>query len=488
MKKFNKKEIIKIILILIACFAIFSQYYLEHYVTDAYKEAYLGTSYLSQLKLIEGRPIQSLYFFILNKIGINLSTLKEYLLIYRINLTLSIILISFAILITNQIILKIINTNNKKYKILILLIISTFFINLSINEYLLFIENYIMILGIILTIFSSLVFVKSSKKSKYAISLILLLIASFCYQGTITIFMPFTYLLCLLSKNKNSTKNLLKIVIIYGIILILNFLVIRYFYNILPKYDNRLQENINLINNVLEILYTIFINFTLLSCVTFFIVVMSNIKILNIKNILIILILVLITITSYTCFRLGNTAVLANRLILSLNWLLGIIYIYVIFLHKNISNKKYIILYLCFVIYLLLSIIALIYLQRLHINSTKKNQQVIYQIINKIDNYETLTGTKIDKVAFYIDKYPNFSKYYNCFGNELDVYTFPLLYYDWSDDIYCINILGERHFKRANTSELDHKVYDYFKENNWDDLNLEEQIIFNDNVINICFF
>ena len=120
MKKFNKKRIIKIILILIACFTIFSQYYLEHYVTDAYKAAYLGTSYLTKLKLIEGRPIQSLYFFILNKIGINLSTLKEYLLIYRINLTLSIILISFAILITNQIILKIINTNNRKYKLLIL--------------------------------------------------------------------------------------------------------------------------------------------------------------------------------------------------------------------------------------------------------------------------------------------------------------------------------------------------------------------------------
>ena len=73
MKKFNKKGIIKIILILIACFTIFSQYYLEHYVTDAYKATYLGTSYLTQLKLIEGRPIQSLYFFILNKIGINFS-------------------------------------------------------------------------------------------------------------------------------------------------------------------------------------------------------------------------------------------------------------------------------------------------------------------------------------------------------------------------------------------------------------------------------
>ena len=93
MKKIINKNMALFLLILLFCFLIFGLYYKEHYVSDTYRFVQLGTKYFGELKLVEGRPIQSMYFFTMNKIGINISSLKDYLTVYRINLTISIILL-----------------------------------------------------------------------------------------------------------------------------------------------------------------------------------------------------------------------------------------------------------------------------------------------------------------------------------------------------------------------------------------------------------
>ena len=482
--KINKKILLYIIIVIL-CFGIFGQYYLEHFVTDAYKEVQLGTGYLAELKLIEGRPVQSLYFILLNKIGINISSLNSYLIIYRINLTVSILLLAFLIIYTYNIILKTKNVKDNKKKILILLTTSILFINLSVNEYLLFIENYIMILGMLFTIIGGNFFIKKENKYRYIISFFLLLFASFCYQGTITLFLPFTFLLILLEKI--NTKELIKMGIMYLLVLVINYLTIRYFYCILPKYDGRIQENVNLLSNVLDIMHSIAIYFTLFGGIVFFFVIAINKEILmSTKKILNILTIIFISIASFACFRFGNTAVQTARLTLSMYCIMGIIYLYIIVLKEKKLKTEYITLYISIGIYLLATVINLIYFQKLHINSTKQNQDIVYKVINKINEYESNTGIKIENVAFYCDQKLNF-KYYNANIGKFCVYTYPLLYCDWSD-IYCINALSHRNFNKVDESRLNDNLNEYFSKRNWNEFNVNEQVIFTGNIVNICIF
>ena len=63
----------------------------------------------------------------------------------------------------------------------------------------------------------------------------------------------------------------------------------------------------------------------------------------------------------------------------------------------------------------------------------------------------------------------------------------PILYSDWAD-IYSINELSNRNFNKVSTKELNKELVKYFTSKNWDEFNIDEQIIFTDDTVNICNF
>lgn len=199
------------------------------------------------LKLNEGRPLQVLYFVILNILGISINSINTYIFLYRINLAISIILITFSILFTYTLLISNIKNITPRKKFIVFLCTLLLFINVTICDYTLFIENFIMILGLFLSVLATHIYLLN-KKSNFPITLILLLISSFCYQGVPQLFVMLSSLVVLIDKCNNTKTNILKelfnIFILYLVPLIINYLICWWLNSILPNLDPRIFTGI----------------------------------------------------------------------------------------------------------------------------------------------------------------------------------------------------------------------------------------------------
>ena len=63
----------------------------------------------------------------------------------------------------------------------------------------------------------------------------------------------------------------------------------------------------------------------------------------------------------------------------------------------------------------------------------------------------------------------------------------PILYSDCSD-IYSINELSNRKFNKVSKENGNKYLEKFFASKNWDYFNVDEQIIFTDDTVNICNF
>lgn len=321
----------------------------------------------------------------------------------------------------------------------------------------------------------------------------MLIISSFCYQGVTQFFVVFAFILFLLKNNmniKNYNKKeyiymVLKILFLYFGALMLNYCICEFFNSILPQEDPRLFTGI--IENLKRIgSYT---NVTILRAymIIFVITVLININILNDGNLKIhltnMLLLVIMSIISFFIFLFNNSCALMPRITLNFLVIYPIFEIYIIALKKN---KKSAIDFVFISLFLAFSILSIIKLQKLNIDSTNQNIEVVNDIVQKIEEYEIKNNIKIENIVFYSDSQLNY-KYWNAAFNVYSTYTNPIYYGYWCD-IYSINVLSGRNFNRIEDNKRDKNMYDYFKSKNWDEPNLDEQLVFDKNIVNICRF
>lgn len=489
----KRYDIFLYVFITIILFIIFFNYYRYHFVSDAYRIIYNSNSdWIIKLKLVEGRPIQSLYFFVISRLNIHMNSLGAYLNVYRINLTISILLISFICFYLYIKLKRIFNLKLKKHKVFFFLVSLLITVNISTCEYLLFIENYIMILGFLITLIAGDVF-NSKVKCKEIISFLLLLLASFCYQGTITVFLVYVFILKLIDNllKKESNKNIffyiLKAILIYFIVIGINYIFIQISNNYFPGLDNRVSSQVDITTDAFYVAYFFIYYLDVLIPVFILFLFINKIQKRELSCNFNILMLLILTSLSISVFCFGNTAVFTvPRLTLAMYVILAIVclYIFTIDYVRKKFNINFILIFMTIIF--ILQVATMIYFQLQNVYSTQINQKIINEIISKIEKYERENDIEITNIAFYDDMHLNY-KYFNVTSSIYAMYTYPIYYESWSD-IYSINVLSGRNFKRVSDENLDKELYYYFKSNDLDTPNLDMQIIFKENTVHICRF
>lgn len=484
----KNKKLILILLTLAFFLLAYGHFFKFHLVSDAYRIIDTPSKFIINLKCNEGRLIQVFYFTLFSFFNISLNSIDIYLLLYTINLTISIILLTLCALLVYNILSNNIKNITIQKRITIFLCSILLFINLTISEYLLYLENFILIFGLLLAIIATYTYM-SKIKFKYAIILSLLLISSFCYQPCTQIFVSLSAIVILIKKEYNTPidclKYFAKILLLYLIAMALNYLFTWILNYLIPHLDPRIFiGESSIIANIFskENLFTILIYF-LIS--TFLIVI--NIKTLSYQNfgvqLLYVILLIILLCISFTILILGSNISFYCRIILNFTILYPLFKVYIISLKANNTCFKDIILTSSF---LLLQLALLINVQQISIESTSQNINIVKQIIEEINEYENKNNVQINNIAFYQDSNINYE-----FWNAHSIIYFPYsapIYYGYWCDIYSINTLSGKNLTRITNFELDKDIFNYFLSKDWHFPNLKEQIIFKGNTAHICKF
>ena len=482
-----KKYIFLIFITTIIMLVAYGSFFKFHLVGDAYRIIDSSNDFIINLKCNEGRLLQVLYFTIINILNISINSLHIYITLYRINLLIGIFLLVACVILTFKMIINNMKETTKPKEIIVFICTLLIFVNVAVSEYMLYIENFIMVLGLLFAVIAAYLYHKNIK-FKYGWISILIVLSSFCYQGCAQIFVVLATLVLFVRKpnckQKYYIKELIKIILLYYGSLFINYMVCWWLNSILPRIDPRIftgikqslksivsAENISLVVGYLIIVYSIFVcNFTMFKS--------SQIK----DNLLKILYLALVSIMSIEIFYFNNSVGLLIRTMLNFIITYPILSIYITNIQK--SHKYWYNGTLALII-LLINVLMLINFQLLSADSTSKNIDFVNSVVKKIEEYEAENNIIIENVAFYYDK--TLSQYWNTKDILCYPYTVPILYGYWCD-IYSINFFSGRKYNRISYSQIEPNIKEYFENNDWHIPNVEEQIVFKDSTAYICCF
>ena len=124
-------------------------------------------------------------------------------------------------------------------------------------EYLLYAECSVMCLSLLLSIIAAKIFTDNNTKNRNIKTILIMVIASFCYQGSINIFLPLSILFLVIDANRKQAKELVKkILVACGIIVsvyLINIMAIYLINTILRIEQQRISGGI--LNNLLNFKY-----------------------------------------------------------------------------------------------------------------------------------------------------------------------------------------------------------------------------------------
>lgn len=484
----KQKNILLISIISIVFLLAYGSLFKFHLVSDAYRIIDSSNEFIINLKYNEGRLFQVLYFSLLNVLHVSINSVHIYMLIYRINLGVSILLLVLCGIFTYKIFVGKMNNITKQKKVAVLICILLMFVNLSVAEYMLYFENMIIILGLLFSIIALYVYM-DNKKLKYITTPFLILMSSLCYQGVTQIFVTLAALALFISKpgRKQSyyLKEVLKIFILYMVPLIINYLICLWLNATLPNIDPRIftgvwQSLVQLISvkNILALFIYMLIVLGV-GIVNSKIFTESKSKEVGSCFIL----LIGLAIISFEVFLFNNSVGLVFRTMLNYIIIYPILKIYIINLKDN--NKQVIDIVITGTV-LVLNILLVVSLQVVHVNSTAQNINAVEKIVEKINEYEEQTNIIIKNVAFYSDSHLDY-EYWNAKYPMFWSYTVPIYYGYWCN-VYSINVLSGKNYNRIDDSEVDINLKHGFKLKDWKELNIKEQVVFKDDTVHICCF
>ena len=485
MKKLKDKNLYFSLLITLVFFGIFIR---MDYATDTYSVLASYPKEIFNHFMQSGRFVTAFLWGVVNVLNFS-----DYS-IYFCSFGLAIFCITLSIYNLYLVINKKIENNTLSLIVSTITIINPFSIELF-----MFIEKGVLTLGILLSVlaFSKFVeYLEGDKKSLIFI-FIFMLIATFCYQGVIGLFIAISAVYVIIyNKNiKDFIKNNIVILLGYGLPAILNLITVKFIYG-----NSRVTGEVVLNESILKIIhgakemiatYSILPKYTLLivisSLILFYIisVLMNkkdniNKKILNILGLAYIFIAVLGISIAPQIMQSTESIWFVPRSTYQFGAIIGIIGIYFLSTTEKNNIKNIIISIICIII-LIIQLYSFNKIEIDHYNLNYIDKMNSLSIGKKIQDYEQETGIEVTKICIYSDK--NISYTYPDIWAQKDT-NITGFYPDWSI-VKMINYYNGTELEEI--VEKDKEVEEYFKQFDWSNYN-EAQMIFKDNILHLCRF
>ena len=380
----------------------------------------------------------------------------------------------------------------------LLLVISSIIIiiNCMSIEYFLYAECAVMWLSILLSVLGAKCFI-SHTKYWYLKTLVLILLGTFCYQGSVNLFLTMVVLLLIINK-KNDYAKVLKETIIAGTILIIAFFIdiiaISIMNYLMGIHSTRISEGyvINNIYNFIPIMQqafyrTIIDSFNLLPSSTIIVLTIISLVIIYFSNNnsqKLVKYTFLVFMAVLVCFiplLLVEKAIIEPRMSMSIGAIIGCSFIYLLSIEiKGIYIKKII----TFLIgsFFIFNTVNTIQIFSAHITTNKIDANMGLFIKYKIEEYEKDTGNIVQKVKFH--KAANHKPFYYGVNKELSSFSKRAF-----DNYFCIlealNYYCNRHYKGLCMTEDEFEKL--FKDKEWDTYS-DDQIVFENDTMFLCTY
>lgn len=113
------------------------------------------------------------------------------------------------------------------------------------------------------------------------------------------------------------------------------------------------------------------------------------------------------------------------------------------------------------------------------LNAAEKQRAA--SIENRINQYESETGNRVDSIAVYMDKQDDFAASANVDGSR-QLYT-DALKEDWASNFYLETYMN----RQFSIADKDRDIESYFSSNNWT-TDSDDLYIFKDNILHLCAY
>lgn len=450
----DKENLIIFIVLLGISFLIFIPWLKGHYSLDDYTIESQGYDiYANYWSLKDGRAIQFLWlkFASLIKMPVNI--------FINLNVILAIIISDLSVILIYNTVLKQKNDLKLINKLFLILISYITIFNFTFIDCMYYVESTVMAISILFCLLSAIKLTNGNALNKKSILLssLLTLIAVFCYQGTVCVYITFTYFILLLEKSdyKKVIAKLFECLLIAGISILLNYAFMNAALNVLNVSQNRIGSLKEIKSNllfmkkntgvVLVSSCTLYPKYLFL-CILAITYIVCSIK-LNTKDFLKIILLSFIALASSSIFFIiTKTSFDCGRMRMSLGMLIGLIYLIIIERNlvksnhdKNNKNckNKYIVNFINFtgvfviLIYAISTIInyEIIMIEQRKVNMLEeKEAKEIYEYVKKYENEKKISVKKFVEVI-------DLSNYSKCYYSQVKT------------RVNSMNASGIRHYK-----------------------------------------
>jgi len=493
----NKKITKYLITFLFGCL-ITCILFIPSFNVDGICTKFNGYAKTSVIFLKAGRVLTYICYLIFDKINLSTEMLSIISIILS-NLFLSISIIDFY---------RLIKIENKKTNIILYLLSFFLIYNPFTIELFLFDEAFIMCLGIMFGI-KAVSILNTDKRYKYFISLLFASLCVMCYQGIICIFLPICFLNIVLNLKTKTFKlqikeiliEFIKVIIIYGLALIINFIIVKFinsfivesaklgelniFKNIIHAFNFFTTTNKYLGGYISNKIYYIFIFgfiISLLCCL------MYRKKKGDIYYTLYIMFAIFLAIATPFIINLAmktSENYTAARMYISIGFTIPFLAIFCI-KKFNILNIKYLNnIFICLIcIYSIYLSYNYFYITKGGLDSYNMDIKYMEKIENKIKEYEKKTGNTVQNIYWTYDINSNFCNDVG-FCNS---YSYRFFATDWSGAA-SIGVLDTN--VKTNYIPMNEKQKNkYFKDKINKDYNKysDEQLVFDKNNLYLLIY
>lgn len=391
-------------------------------------------------------------------------------------------------------ILRINNKSDFLNRLICTLSIILIFYNFFSMEYFAFAESFAMCMGIYFMIESIGYFLYDTKRG-YGLALIFSLLSIFCYQGGLSMYIPFLVLLVYLKYQTLETKALLIEFVkkgliaigIYGFSFVLSFLIMKTSV-LFTGLESQKNGSIDLILNIQNLPHLIYescrelfryfrpLYFYFILC---FIFILNGLKALYNKNVRVILVLAFIFLCCFlmpfapNVFLPENVNYSAPRMAVAIPMTIGIGGIYYLLAYKK--DVKILKILITMVLSFFFCVNYMNYHRTMNASNEKfaRDKESIKEIYQRIEKYEKETGQLISKIYFAEDD--SVSWFYT--GISLrNGFTYRLYAVDWGMKCAVNSMLEDRTFEYLEMDDSTKKTI--FGENvNYSEVQ-DEQFIF----------
>ena len=384
-----------------------------HYSSDTFCLMYRGYfEYPSYYFLLDARIISTLVCYIGGILHLPYN-------VYLISLdVIGVIFLSLSVFILYKLIIKQLDIKSVKNKILILIGIYVIIFNHVAIEYLLYPESGVMCLSILLTAIATKVYVTQTRK-KYLKTLLLMILGTLCYQGTINL-LPVLVSAIIFLKNKREFDikitlkvyilDMLKIGIMFIISMLISYAITKIADVIIGDTSSRLRTGRSLLNVIEFSKEIITVQFSLIPkylaiivmIITSMLLLMYSSKKLQFIHYL----LVVIAAYVFTMLPIMAWGYLMARMAMGIGALMGVSLLFIgTLLEEEKPNKiaKEIFTVLI-ILYFIFNSINFLRNANQHISANKIDENMAATINTMINRYEKETGNTVTKFEYKYDK------------------------------------------------------------------------------------